>query len=192
MKYAFIDYENVHSLSLWDLADFEKIFLFIGANQKAIELSSKFEDELNITLITIKSVAKNNLDFHLTYYLGKLDAQTDKQIAFHIFSNDKGYEGICEFISKQKQGRECRLIGMYVSKSEKKQPEKSELYQKYLHFLLSKPHAKRPQTLTALKNEILSYLALKNTPNKVEFILRQLSEARQIEIIGKTVVYQNE
>lgn len=110
MKYAFIDYENIHSLDNLNLHLYERIFLFLGANQPTIQLSEKFNDELNFTLITIKNIAKNNLDFHIAYYLGKMDMQTDKNIEFCVISKDNGYSGICEFIQNQRNPRKCVLL----------------------------------------------------------------------------------
>ncbi|MCL7802044.1 PIN domain-containing protein, partial [Pasteurella multocida] len=98
MKYAFIDYENIHSLDNINLKEYEKIYLFLGAQQQYISLSEKFNDLLNINLITIKNIAKNNLDFHLAYFLGKVDQEVDKQIGFEVISKDKGYQGICDYI----------------------------------------------------------------------------------------------
>ncbi|EJS86894.1 hypothetical protein AAUPMB_16150 [Pasteurella multocida subsp. multocida str. Anand1_buffalo] len=34
MKYAFIDYENIHSLDNINLKEYEKIYLFLGAQQQ--------------------------------------------------------------------------------------------------------------------------------------------------------------
>ena len=110
MKYAFIDYENIHSLNNLNLNCYEKIFLFLGANLQSIQLSEKFNDELNITLITVQSSGKNNLDFHIAYYLGKMDMQTDKKIEFCVISKDNGYLGICEFIQNQRNPRKCILL----------------------------------------------------------------------------------
>ena len=110
MKYAFIDYENIHSLNNLNLNCYEKIFLFLGANLQSIQLSEKFNDELNITLITVQSSGKNNLDFHIAYYLGKMDVQTDKNIEFCVISKDNGYLGICEFIQNQRNPRKCILL----------------------------------------------------------------------------------
>ena len=110
MKYAFIDYENIHSLDNLNLHLYERIFLFLGANQPTVQLSEKFNDELNFTLITIKNIAKNNLDFHIAYYLGKMDMQTDKNIEFCVISKDNGYSGICEFIQNQRNPRKCILL----------------------------------------------------------------------------------
>lgn len=72
MKYAFIDYENLNKLDGLNLAEYERVFLFTGSTTKSINLSESFTDEINITLITVKAIAKNNVDFHIAYYLGKL------------------------------------------------------------------------------------------------------------------------
>jgi len=55
-----------------------------GTPNDDVIVGSKFNDELNFTLITIKNIAKNNLDFHIAYYLGKMDMQTDKNIEFCV------------------------------------------------------------------------------------------------------------
>ncbi|MDG2952491.1 PIN domain-containing protein [Exercitatus varius] len=84
MNYAFIDYENLNSLDGLELQSYERVFLFLGAKQGHIKLSGKFNDEINMTLITVKNVSENNVDFHIAYYLGKLDATVDKSIEFHV------------------------------------------------------------------------------------------------------------
>ncbi|WP_455647916.1 PIN domain-containing protein [Lonepinella koalarum] len=109
MKYAFIDYENINSLDYLNLTQYEKIFLFIGANQTSIRLAEKYTVPLNIVVITVDKIADNNLDFHIAYYLGKCDHSVDKMIQFDIISNDKGYLGICDYIHKLTT-RHCQLI----------------------------------------------------------------------------------
>ncbi|PHI40063.1 hypothetical protein CBG46_04930 [Actinobacillus succinogenes] len=112
MKYAFIDYENLNSLNGVKLEQYEKIFIFIGAapNQAEIRISEKFTDKINISLITVKQIAQNNVDFHLSYYLGKLDQTAPKSVEFHVLSKDLGYQGICNFIRQQKTPRHCLLV----------------------------------------------------------------------------------
>ena len=62
MKYAFIDYENLNNLDGLNLAEYKRIFLFTGSTTKSINLSESFTDEISITLITVKAIAKNNVD----------------------------------------------------------------------------------------------------------------------------------
>ncbi|EEX50576.1 PIN domain-containing protein [Pasteurella dagmatis] len=120
MKYAFIDYENIHSLDNIQLNEYEKVYLFLGAQQQSITLSEKFNDQIEIRLVTIRDVAKNNLDFHLVFFLGKLDQEVDKKIDFHVISKDKGYQGICDYITHQNNARKCQLISVENGNIEKK------------------------------------------------------------------------
>lgn len=98
MKYVFIDYENLNKLDGLNLVEYECVFLFIGLIIKLINLFEFFMDEINIILIIVKVIVKNNVDFYIVYYFGKLDEMIDKNIEFYILLNDCGYDGICNFI----------------------------------------------------------------------------------------------
>lgn len=163
MKYAFIDYENINSLDGLSLQEYDRIFLFIGAsqNQMDIRLSEKFNDEIHLTLITVKDIAKNNVDFHLTYYLGKLDVTTDKNIEFHILSQDKGYDGICYFMQHQKEPRICfrksAAPEIQVTTESVNNAEKEIINQavdEYKAFIAKIKKQNLPAKLASLKNSI--------------------------------------
>ncbi|WP_424401886.1 PIN domain-containing protein [Pasteurella sp. PK-2025] len=159
MKYAFIDYENIHSLDNIRLNEYEKVYLFLGAQQQSISLSEKFNDQIEICLVTVKEVAKNNLDFHLVFFLGKLDQELDKKISFHVISKDKGYQGVCDYITHQQHARTCQLIAVENGHTENKtetaknpivanQPPKPEVQQPKPAAPQSKPAA--PQSKPAV------------------------------------------
>lgn len=63
MKYAFIDYENVNSLDGLNLQEYDRTFLFIGSVNNQLRLTEKFNDEINITLITVKDISKKQRRF---------------------------------------------------------------------------------------------------------------------------------
>lgn len=202
MKYAFIDYENLNSLDGLALQEYDRLFLFIGAsnNQTEIRLTEKFNDELNITLITVKGVAKNNLDFHLAYYLGKLDEKTEKSVEFYILSNDQGYDGICEFIQHQKLGRICRRKSIQPEKQPVAQINHSgeskldNLFQKYVQYLKQTATKNLPVKLKSLKNHIHNYLGLVNmNKNDAEKIvnseIEKLKAEKWVKIADNKVSY---
>ena len=180
MKYAFIDYENIHSLNNLNLNCYEKIFLFLGANLQSIQLSEKFNDELNITLITVQSSGKNNLDFHIAYYLGKMDVQTDKNIEFCVISKDNGYLGICEFIQNQRNPRKCILLKpslpdveeepmkLIEDKSSKTANINIEQYLEEFQAYISKAKVEHlPRKKDKLCNSIRSQTGIKNLDEKL-------------------------
>lgn len=190
MKYAFIDYENLNSLDGLALQEYDRLFLFVGAsnNQTEIRLTEKFSDEINITLIKIKSVAKNNVDFHIAYYLGKLDEQADKNVEFYILSNDQGYDGICDFIQHKKQGRVCQRKGVKLEKQPIAQTNNTEeiksthLFQKYVQYLQQMKSKDLPVKLKSLKNHIHNYLGLVNmNKNEAEKIVTKTIEKLKAE-----------
>lgn len=204
MKYAFIDYENLNSLDGLALQEYDRIFLFVGAsnNQTEIRLTEKFNDELNMTLITVKGIAKNNLDFHLAYYLGKLDEKTDKSIEFYILSNDQGYDGICDFIQHQKQGRICQRKGVQLEKqavaqiNNEGETKLDTLFHKYVQYLKQMESRNLPVKLKSLRNHIHNYLGLvnmnKNESEKiVNKVLEKLQAEKWVKIVDNKVSYLN-
>lgn len=79
MKWAFIDYENVGSLGKVDLSSYERVIVFLGAKQPKLDFTDKkYNMPINLLVVQLKASQANNLDFHLTYYLGKFDGQADK------------------------------------------------------------------------------------------------------------------
>lgn len=205
MKYAFIDYENIHSLDNIQLNEYEKVYLFLGAQQQSITLSEKFNDQVIIHLITVKEVAKNNLDFHLAYFLGKFDQEVDKKINFDVISRDKGYQGICDYIQNQKNARRCSLISL-ATETPKEDPvsEKPLVVSKqdiekyandYRKFMLKTEVRHLPTNVEKLSNHICSQTDIKSLPQRVikiiiPKIITLLSENQLITIKNNKVQYQ--
>lgn len=198
MKYAFIDYENLNSLDGLALQEYDRLFLFVGAsnNQTEIRLTEKFSDEINITLIKIKSISKNNVDFHIAYYLGKLDEQVDKNVEFYILSNDQGYDGICDFIQHKKQGRVCQRKGVQLEKQPIAQTNNTEevVFQKYVQYMEQTATKHLPVKLKALKNNIRSHTGLvkinkKEAEKFVDKVVDKLLSDKWIKLVDNKVSY---
>lgn len=209
MKYAFIDYENVNSLDGLNLQEYDRTFLFIGSVNNQLRLTEKFNDEINITLITVKDISKNNVDFHLTYYLGKLDACIDKNIEFHILSNDKGFDGICQFIQHQREPRICfrkainqteekialPLLPSQVTNVNNAEKEKIiQVAQEFKAFISKVQKRSLPVKLSTLKNSIHNQTSLKGVDKKeaeklLPKIIEQLAQKKLIKVNENKVSY---
>lgn len=203
MKYAFIDYENLNSLDGLQLQNYERIYLFLGAsnNQKAIHLTEKFDDEINIRLITVKDVSKNNADFHIAYFIGKLDATVDKAIEFYILSKDQGYDGLCRFVREQKEKRICCRETKNIPAPKLLDPPKNEnenekidqIIKQYVPYIKSKAPKKRPTKIISLSNDIRSRCktALKgsNENNIIEKIIEKLEGNKIIKTKDSRVTF---
>lgn len=111
MKWAFVDYENVNSLDLVNLNDFEWVILFCGPKDKnlKIDLSSiEVGKSPRLEIIRLDKSAKNNLDFHLALCLGRYHETVEGGVEFSIVSNDTGFDGIISYLKKL--GRKCKRV----------------------------------------------------------------------------------
>lgn len=209
MKYAFIDYENVNSLDGLNLQEYDRTFLFIGSVNNQLRLTEKFNDEINITLITVKDISKNNVDFHLTYYLGKLDISTDKNIEFHILSNDKGFDGICQFIQHQREPRICfrkainqteekialPLLPSQITNVNNAEQEKIiQVVQEFKAFVVKIEKRHLPAKLEKLRNHIRNQTSLRGVDKKeaeklLPKIIEQLVQKKLIKVNENKVSY---
>ena len=125
----------------------------------------------------MKEVQANNLDFHLSYYLGKYDAIAEKQIAFEVISNDNGYSPLISHVKSN--GRTCKQI---------KVASPSQSGDKLLSSLMSKPKEKRPQKIVSLKNYIDAHLGLKGNEVAIQNQVNYLVNSKVISVTGGTSV----
>lgn len=80
MKWAFIYYENIGCLSKVDLSAYAKVVLFLGEKQPKIDLGeTKYDSPIDLVLVQLKAIQSNNLDFQLSYYLGKYDSEAPRR-----------------------------------------------------------------------------------------------------------------
>ena len=211
--WAFIDYENVGTLEGINLALFDKVYIFIGATQNKISLGNEAIDLLTeIHLLKLKAVSPDNLDFHISYYLGRFDASTKPNIRFTVISNDSGFDPLLSHIIET--GRPCeRLktrvllpkvqteINQHKKPSEilsqinkVKQPEtkaaKHNIIKDELLPHLIKAASNRPAKEDALKNFIKSHvISLRNDSAGVDELFNALIEKKLIKLEGKKITY---
>ena len=180
--WALVDLENIGSqLREIVLTSYSKVFIFVGAKQNTLSLQGIAVDKLvDFTIMKIKEISANNLDFHISYYLGKFDALEKKEIDFVVISNDKGYDNLINHISYH--GRKCIRIGNTTNiKNELNTDEK-----KIIVKIINTDYKKLPKTELSLKNVIKSHLkekANKNTIDKVYKLLikHQLIKSRILD-----------
>jgi hypothetical protein len=108
----FIDFENTQKVKLEEGGGaFDKIIIFVGRSQNKLdfELVQRLQSlGSKVEWVKIGGEGKNNLDFHLSYMLGRLDSETPKSMGFTVLSRDKGYDALLRYISEN--GRESRRV----------------------------------------------------------------------------------
>jgi hypothetical protein len=168
--WALIDLENVGStLKDIPLSRYSKVFIFVGARQNNLSLQSISVDKLTeITILKIREVSDNNLDFHISYYLGRFDALEKKEISFAVISNDKGYDNLIKHINHN--GRKCVRVGKSISTNQTLEPEDKKIVVK----IINTDYKKLPKTEASLKNVIKSHLGDRSNTNNINKIYNML------------------
>ncbi|MBI4676774.1 MAG: hypothetical protein HY748_04260 [Elusimicrobia bacterium] len=146
LHYLFIDFENTQKVKLEEGGGaFDKILIFVGRSQNKLdfELVQRLQSlGSRVEWVKIGGEGKNNLDFHLSYMLGRMDAESDKSIGFTVLSRDKGYDALLRYISDN--GRETRRVDNLGKCDRAKQPAKQEPQRGRRRRAKPQPAAQRP------------------------------------------------
>ncbi len=177
-EWAFVDLENIGSLKNISIEKYDQIYVFVGSNQTNISLTpDSAEKFVELKILKIKETSKDNLDFHLSYYLGKLDSSAKKDVIFTVISNDTGFDNLIKHISSI--GRKCKRLKV----ENKENKEKT----KVLQNLLAKGPNKLPKTEKSLKNYIKSNLGNTDSEKKIEttykHVIKNKTIANRINVV---------
>ena len=115
LKIAFVDYENVGTLKNLDLSPYVYGVVLVGARQHQVTLKSDNPCPLMVIKVPdhpgpAAKRPKNNLDFHLAYYLGRYDTLLPPGVTFEVISSDRGFLALIDHITAH--GRLCIQIGV--------------------------------------------------------------------------------
>lgn len=180
MKWAFIDYENVGGMEKIDLSQYERVIVFLGANQPKLDFGvAKYDSPINLIIVQIKATQANNLDFHLAYYLGKYDREAEKTVSFDVITNDNGFAPLLGHVKSN--GRPCKQIKLVTVAAST---------QKLLSSLIKSPKEKRPKTVSSLKNHIAAHLKLQGNEIAIQGQLNKLVSEKKVALNGESVEYQ--
>jgi len=187
MKWAFVDYENTGSLEAICLTDFAKVFVFCGPNHKKINFGSLSNTAFcNVELLSIKKSGANNLDFHLSFYLGNFHQIAEREIEFHIISNDNGFNGIIEHLNDI--GRKSVKIETKTSTKVNK-VKLSDNATLVISRLEQLKESNRPNKEETIRNFVKSQCKVLETDSDVEKVVNELILNKKIEINDSNVSY---
>jgi hypothetical protein len=171
LEWAFIDLENIGLLRDVSIEKYDVIYLFVGATQEHISLFPPASEEfVEIKILKISDSSKDNLDFHLSYYLGKMDALAKEDIGFTVISNDSGFDNLIKHVATL--GRKCKRLKVETT-------EKLVL-KKVLLSLEEKDDNKLPKSEKALKNYIKSHLGKGHSERNLESVYNALMKQKEI------------
>jgi len=108
--FLLIDFENVGRVTLASLPRNYRVLVFVGRSQNSIPFAlTQNAQQLGTRLewIKIEGDGRNNLDFHLAYYLGVLCTE-HRDAEFLVLSRDKGFDPVIRHIVGR--GHHCARI----------------------------------------------------------------------------------
>lgn len=190
MIWAFVDYENVGSLEGLNTSDYERVFVFCGPKNTRIKVGAlPTEGFCRIEVIGVATTGANNLDFHLAFHLGRFHEVADKGVAFHIISNDSGFNGLVNHLKKLE--RRCKKVATRVVafKHEISMPlsEEASLVVARLKQLEGRKRPrKKARFINWIKSQCLKF------PNGVhpEAVCQELINAKFIRESGPNIAYE--
>ncbi len=172
MKYYLVDYENVKTDGLKDLTGVKAtdvVILFYSDQCKNITLDimdRMVQRNIQFSFCKVTTGVKNALDFQLASHLGYLIGK-EQDAKYYIVSNDKGYDCLCEYWSKQNITVE--RITFKAKESQGKTTEKK-----------TKKKSKVEESDMASLEEITNLLSDKDEPDVVLTIFNQYKTKQAI------------
>jgi len=207
-NFVLVDFENVQpkNVSLLSGRSF-KIRVFVGASQARIpfELARALHAfGPDAEYIQIDGNGKNALDFHISYYIGRLAAETP-DASFYVISKDKGFDPLIKHlkaqgISCQRSSSIADIQGVKISSSKtisvrgdtvkpfdsRSIPEKVDA----IINNLTKRKAAKPRSLEKLRNTIAAHFKNSLSVVEVEKLIEELTNRKFISVADGKVNYE--
>jgi hypothetical protein len=190
MTWAFVDYENVGSLEGLTASVYERVFVFCGPKNTRIKVDAlPTEGFCPIEVIRVSTTGRNNLDFHLAFHIGRFHEVADQDVAFHIVSNDSGFDGLVSHLNKL--GRRCKKVTpKAAAPKQKKTAVLSDAASLVVKRLRQLEGRKRPRKKASFINWIKSQCQGLATGAHPESVCKELVHAKFIRESGSNIAYQ--
>jgi len=189
-KFLLIDYENIQKVDLSNVADNTLVRIFVGQSQKSIPIdlvkqAQRFGHHLE--WIKIEGQGKNALDFHITFYLGKLSSE-HKAASFVILSKDKGFDPLIKHINNLK-GKCRRINSLLELRDVTNNSSKDQNLHRTIELLSKIEKIKRPRKRSTLSQHVSSLFQKKLDDSELDKIIDYLFIEKLISETGGKLSY---
>ncbi len=167
--------------------------------------------------IPVEKPLHNDFNFHICYLMGTLHQKVSKKVEFAILSNDRAFDSLVNSINKS--GRNCLRVKSRKSNTEtfplkkketiKAEGDKGKMSDSYNNSFLVEPSidnqmlnetandtiqrlirsGKRPEEVVMLRNYILLHNQELTKHGKVDIVIDQLQQNKNIAIREGAVTY---
>lgn len=192
-QHILIDYENVQPKNLATLEGHPvKVVVFVGANQSKVpvELAEALQRlGANAQYQKIGGSGRNNLDFHIAFYLGEL-VQLDSGAAFHVISKDTGFDPLLKHLKERginvTRSRDIAELPFLRISGVQSDDEKLKAIVKNL----AGRGQSRPRKTKTLANTIKNLFAEKLSEGEAARLVGLLEERKKITVKNGQVTYR--
>ena len=189
--FLLVDFENVRDVALSGLPEGYCVKIFIGRSQNSIPFNLVSEAQSlgqRVEWVKIEGDSKNNLDFHLSFYLGKLAAE-HPTAAFIVVSGDKGFDPLIKHASKA--GMQICRAATALTRSGVQEANEAQFAR--VRTVLAKTNKKSlPRKKKGLSAQVASLFQKKLSSTEVQAIVDQLLARQLVSENGNSLVYRFE
>lgn len=184
-----IDFENVRNVSLASLPTDCHVLIFVGRSQHSIPFEvTRDAQQLGNRLewIKIEGDGHNNLDFHLTFYLGQLSAK-HRDAEFLILSRDKGFDAVLKHAAGL--GLNCKRIESLTQARPADQKVEDPHFEKTFKVLSHLAKNSRPRKRKTLTAQVASVFQKKEPAAEVERIVNLFFSQKLVSEANNALTY---
>jgi hypothetical protein len=197
-NYVMVDYESVQPKSL-DLLKPEhfSIRVFLGPTNTKLArglVTAMQAMGTRAEYIELDVSAKNALDFHIAYYLGKL-AAVEADAYFHVISRDQGFDPLITHLKSlgifAARSESIEQMPCFVEASAKAKlatAAATDVVAAAITFLQKRKSA-RPAKRKTLLGSIHNFLGKERPIADAEALIAALVKRKVIEVVGEKVTY---
>jgi hypothetical protein len=192
LNVVLIDYENLQPVVAEALAaPIFKVWVFVGAQQAKVKfdlvdlLQRKGEDA---RVIKMRSSGRNALDFHMSYYLGKLSTE-QPDAYFHLIAEDTGMDPLVEHLKEQgvRVSRWASVFDIPVVKASPSESDDDKL-SRIVEYLIQRG-SQRPASMKTLLGSTVALFQPKLDEASAAGLLEKLRVNGVFEVDGSKVIY---
>ena len=187
--FVLLDLENIAVADLGPLAGGSfRIKVFMGSHQTKVPLTLAQGLQAfgtNADYIQMQGVGHNALDFHITYYLGRLAVQ-HPMARFVIVSKDTGFDPLVAHLRAQKVG--CERVTSLAA-FQKPRPKSGADKVAVVVEDLTRRGPARPRTLKTLRSTVQALFRKELTDEDLTCLLNQLSARGVFKVANGKLTY---
>ncbi len=111
-KYMFVDFENLPNFKINSKFNTNsRIYLFVNSSQLKIPIEVAIESQRmgdRLEWVMVNGTGKNNLDFHMCFFMGIQHRDAPLDVEFELYSKDLAFDHLIEYLNQT--GRRAKRL----------------------------------------------------------------------------------